>query len=168
MAPTTRAIPARSVVDVSFLLAHTSHVLATRMSAEFAETETTPRSYCVLLHAMEGEFTQIELAALSDVDKTTMVIILDELEAAGFAERLPSPADRRARIVRVTPAGRKAAAAGTLVADRVHREVLEALPPEQREVFVAALQTLAGGHLAEPVAGPQTVRRARGARSASR
>ena len=161
MATTASAIPARTVLDVSFLLAHTSHVLATRMSAAFAESGTTPRGYCVLLHAMEGEFTQIELATMSDLDKTTMVITLDELEAAGFAERLPSPADRRARIVRVTPAGRAAAAAGTVLADRVHREVLDALPDGQREAFTGALRTLADGLLAEPVAGPQAVRRAR-------
>ncbi|HEV2640207.1 MAG TPA: MarR family winged helix-turn-helix transcriptional regulator [Actinocrinis sp.] len=164
MATSTSTVPHRTVLDVSFLLAHTSHVLATRMSAAFAEIETTPRGYCVLLHAMEGEYTQIELAALSDLDKTTMVITLDELEAAGFAERLPSPTDRRARIVRVTEAGRQAAAAGTEIADRVHTEVLESLPPAQREVFTGALETLVAGLLAEPVSGPQPVRRARSAR----
>lgn len=153
--------PARTVLDLSFLLAHTSHVLATRMAAAFAETGVTSRGYCVLVHAMAGEFTQIEVAAMSDLDKTTMVIVLDELEARGYAERVPSPADRRARIVRVTEAGRAAVAAGTVIADRVHGEVLDALPPEQREPFAGALRTLAGGLLAEPVASPQAIRRAR-------
>ena len=41
-------IQGRRVVDVSFLLAHTSHALATQMTAAFAEIGITPREYCVL------------------------------------------------------------------------------------------------------------------------
>ena len=156
--------PTRTVTDVSFLLDHASHVLATRMAAAFAQIETTPRGYCVLVHAMAGDYTQVELAGLAELDKTTMVVTLDDLEAAGFAERLPCPTDRRARIVHVTEAGRRLVTAGTAIADRVHREVLDALPNDQREVFIAALQALSTGLLAEPVESPQPVRRARRAR----
>jgi DNA-binding MarR family transcriptional regulator len=96
-----------------------------------------------------------------------MVVTLDELEAAGHAERHPSPTDRRARIVRVTAAGRKAVEVGTAIADRVHREVLDELPPRQREGFVEALQALARGPLAEPVESAPQVRRARRPRQAA-
>ncbi|MEK8105286.1 MarR family winged helix-turn-helix transcriptional regulator [Micromonospora sp. M12] len=41
------------------------------------------------------------------MDKTTMVVTLDQLERAGLAERRPVPTDRRARLVAVTPAGRR-------------------------------------------------------------
>jgi MarR family transcriptional regulator for hemolysin len=163
-ASASASAPARTVADVSFLLDHTSHVLATRMAAAFAEIETTPRGFCVLVHATAGDYTQVELAGLAELDKTTMVVTLDDLEAAGFAERVACPADRRARRVRVTETGRRVVAEGTAIADRVHQEVLDALPPEQREVFIAALQTLSTGHLAEPAESPQPVRRARRAR----
>ncbi len=153
--------PERTRPDLSFLLAHATHVLATRMAAAFAEIGMTPRGYCVLVHAMPGDLTQIELAKLTDLDKTTMVVTLDELEEAGYAERRPSPADRRARIVAVTKAGARIAAAGQEIADRVHREVLEALLPEQRDVFTAALVRLVNGHLAVPVECERPVRRAR-------
>jgi MarR family transcriptional regulator, transcriptional regulator for hemolysin len=151
----------RQVLDLSFLLNHASHVLATRMTAAFAEIGTTPRDYCVLSHAMSGEYTQIELAKLSDLDKTTMLNTLDDLERAGYAERKPSPADRRVRIVRVTLHGEHLVAEGHQIADRVHGEVLAALPPEQRQAFVGALTTLVGGLLAEPVECERPVRRAR-------
>jgi MarR family transcriptional regulator for hemolysin len=153
----------RKVIDLSFLLNHTSHVLATRMVAAFAQVGMTPREYCVLSHAMTGEHTQIELAGLSDLDKTTIVITLDELERAGYAERKPSPADRRARIVAVTAAGAAAVEEGHQIADRVHAEVLEALPEEQRQVFADALISLASGLLAEPVESERAVRRRRDA-----
>lgn len=158
---TPSPIQGRQVIDISFLLTHASHVLATRMTAAFAEIGMTPRDYCVLSHAMGGEYTQIELAQLADLDKTTMLNTMDYLEGEGYAERRPSPTDRRARVIAVTPAGVEAVAAGQEVADRVHREVLEALPKGQREVFTKALSTLVTGLLAEPVKSDRPVRRAR-------
>jgi MarR family transcriptional regulator, transcriptional regulator for hemolysin len=86
--------PPRTAPDLSFLLSHTSHVLNTRLTAALAEIGMTVRGHCVLMHALPGELTQIELAKLSDLDKTTMVVTLDELEAAGLAERRPAAADR--------------------------------------------------------------------------
>jgi MarR family transcriptional regulator, transcriptional regulator for hemolysin len=151
----------RQVIDLSFLLNHTSHVLATRMAAAFAEIGITPRDYCVLAHAMSGEYTQIELAKLSDLDKTTMLNTLDDLERAGYAERRPSPADRRVRIVTVTPAGADLVATGHQIADRVHGEGLDALPPQQRQAVTGALAGLVTGLLAEPAECERPVRRAR-------
>jgi DNA-binding MarR family transcriptional regulator len=153
--------PERAVPDLSFMLAHTAHVLATRMTAAFAEIGITPRDYCVLYHATPGELTQIELARVSDLDKTTIVVTLDELEKAGYAQRRPSQADRRARVVVVTDEGRRLVAAGHEIADRVHAEVLAELPPASRAAFVDSLTRLVGGLLAEPVECERPVRRAR-------
>lgn len=157
--------PQRTVPDVSFLLAHASHVLATRMAAAFAEIGMTPRGHCVLVHALAGDRTQIELAKLSDLDKTTMVVTLDDLEEQGYAQRRPAPGDRRARLVTVTPDGERIVTTGQEIADRVHREVLDALPPAERDAFVSALTRLVNGHLGEPVESPRPVRRPRRSRS---
>jgi MarR family transcriptional regulator, transcriptional regulator for hemolysin len=159
---TAEPITGRRVLDLSFLLNHTSHVLATRMTAAFAEIGLTPREYCVLAHALGGQYTQIELAKLADLDKTTMLNTMDYLEGAGYAERTPSPTDRRARIISVTPAGADLVAAGHDIADRVHQEVLDALPAAHRDAFTSALTSLAGGLLAEPAVSDRPVRRARG------
>ena len=153
--------PVRRVEDLSYLLAHTSHVLATQLSAALAGLGITPRGYGVLFHAMQAERTQIQLAEIADLDKTTMVGTVDELERAGLAERRPSGTDRRARIIVVTEAGRKAAAEGTRIADGVHRAVLDALPQAEREVLVSALTRLAAGYLSIPAGTGRPVRRAR-------
>jgi MarR family transcriptional regulator, transcriptional regulator for hemolysin len=160
----TTITPPRAEPDLSFLLAHTSHVLSTRLTAALAEIGMTVRGHCVLMHALPGELTQIELARLSDLDKTTMVVTLDELEAAGLAQRRPAAADRRARIVTVTDEGRRVAAAGEQIVDRVHGEVLTALPADERDVFQRALIRLADGYLAAPAEGERPVRRPRQAR----
>lgn len=155
------SVPTGTVADLSYLLSHTAHVLATRMSAAFEEIGMTPRGYCVLFHALEEERTQIQLAEISDLDKTTMVVTVDALEKAGLAERRPSGSDRRARIISVTEAGERAVAEGARVADRVHREALGSLPEDEREVLVRALSRLAEEHLAVPVECERPVRRAR-------
>jgi MarR family transcriptional regulator, transcriptional regulator for hemolysin len=156
--------PPRTAPDLSFLLSHTSHVLNTRLTAALAEIGMTVRGHCVLMHALPGELTQIELAKLSDLDKTTMVVTLDELEAAGLAERHPAATDRRARIVVVTDEGRRVAAAGEQIVDRVHGEVLASLPAADRDVFANALIRLASGYLGRPAAGERPVRRPRQSR----
>jgi MarR family transcriptional regulator, transcriptional regulator for hemolysin len=153
--------PTRTVADLSYLLTHAGYVLSTQMTAGLAEIGLTPRGYCVLFHALEAERTQIELAEISDLDKTTMVVTIDELERAGLAERRPSGRDRRARIIAVTKAGERAVAEGSKIADRVHRGVLDALTREQGDTLVAALTELSEGYLAEPAPSAPAVRRAR-------
>ncbi|WP_020540296.1 MarR family winged helix-turn-helix transcriptional regulator [Nonomuraea coxensis] len=157
----TAMAPARTETDLSFLLDHTSHVLRSRMAAALAEIGLTPRMHCVLVHALEKERTQIQLAELGDMDKTTMVVTVDALEKAGYAERRPSSTDRRARIIAVTEKGEAVARRSQEVVDDVHRDALRTLPDDEREVLVRALNRLVTGHLATPVEGPGQTRRAR-------
>ncbi|MFC4913307.1 MarR family winged helix-turn-helix transcriptional regulator [Actinomadura gamaensis] len=149
----TSLAPASDVAhDISFLFDHNSHVLKTRMSAALAEIGLTPRMHCVLVHALEEERTQNQLAEIGDMDKTTMVVTVDALEREGLAERRPSSKDRRARVIAVTAKGAETAARSQKIVDSVHAEVLNALPEPDREVFLRALNLLATGLLAEPVA----------------
>lgn len=153
--------PARTESDLSFLLDHAGHVLRTRMAAALAEIGLTARMHCVLVHALEEERTQIQLAELGDMDKTTMVVTVDALEKAGLAERRPSSADRRARIVAVTEKGAELAKRSQEVVDGVHRAALGSLPKKDRDALLHAMNLLVTGHLATPVTAPQTARRAR-------
>ncbi|MGW1990080.1 MarR family winged helix-turn-helix transcriptional regulator [Embleya sp. NPDC001921] len=152
---------APTVLDMTGMFVHAGHVMNTRMAAALAAIDVTPRSFCVLSHAIDRDLTQAQVAELSDLDKTTMVVTMDELERAGLAERRPAPTDRRARIIVVTEAGRDLVRAGRGIVDGVHHEVLEALPEDERAVFVSALARLVGGVLAKPVESEATVRRAR-------
>lgn len=124
----TAMAPARTAPDLSFLLDHTSHVLRSQMSAALAEIGLTARMHCVLVHALEEERTQIQLAELGDMDKTTMVVTVDALEKAGLAERRPSSKDRRARIIAVTEKGAQVAEESQKIVDAVHDQALGSLP----------------------------------------
>ncbi|RFS83708.1 MarR family transcriptional regulator [Actinomadura spongiicola] len=157
----TSMAPSRTSPDLSFLLDRTGFVLRSRMTAALAEIGLTPRMHCVLVHALEEERTQIQLAEIGDMDKTTMVVTVDALEKAGLAERRPSSKDRRARVIAVTEEGARVAARSQEIVDGVHEAALGSLPEADREVFLRALNALVTGHLAVPSESPQPVRRPR-------
>ena len=67
-------------------------------------------AYAVLTALGEGEGpmrTQAALAAGIGADKTRLIPVLDELQRRGLIEREPDPADRRARLLGLTPAGHR-------------------------------------------------------------
>jgi MarR family transcriptional regulator, transcriptional regulator for hemolysin len=145
--------------DLCWLLSRASHALTTEMTAALEGSGISPREHSVLATAVTGAHTQIELARLVGLDKTTMVVTVDALEAAGLAERRPSATDRRARVVTVTKAGERKVREAEAVLDRVRDDVLEALDPAERRAFLSALSQLACGRLADPVVCAQPVRR---------
>jgi MarR family transcriptional regulator, transcriptional regulator for hemolysin len=146
-------------MDLAFLLAHASHVLSTELTAELASLGITPRSNCVLSAALTGEKTQIQLADMCQLDKTTMVVTIDELEKAGLVERQTSPVDRRARVIAVTDLGRKVHAAAQDVVAKVYEDVLSTLPEGERAAFMSGLTRLVENRLSTPVACQRAPRR---------
>ncbi len=145
--------------DLCWLLSRASYTLTTELTAAFEQLGLSPRAHCVLASAMSGDHTQTEIAKMVGLDKTTMVVTIDELEAAGLAERRPSPQDRRARVIGVTAAGKRKVREAEEIADRVRADVLSVLPEREREVFLEALTRLVSERLAEPVVCSHPVRR---------
>ncbi len=139
-------------LDLSFLLNQASYAFAARLAEALAEVDVSVRDYCVLWKASEAERTQAEIATLAGLDKTTMVVTLDRLEATGLAERRPSEVDRRARVVHVTPRGLEAYEQGRVIVDRITEETLSTLSLATRDGLVRGLSELTddGGVLATP------------------
>jgi MarR family transcriptional regulator, transcriptional regulator for hemolysin len=158
-APAWGEPPAPLASDLCWLLARVSHALTTEMTAALEDSGISPRGHSVLVTAMTGAYTQTELARMIGLDKTTMVVTVDELEAAGLAARQPSSTDRRARVIAVTAAGARKVLEAEKVLDRVREDVLAALPDEERPIFLQALGRLACGRLSAPVACTHPVRR---------
>jgi MarR family transcriptional regulator, transcriptional regulator for hemolysin len=156
---TTSRADAAAEVDLAFLLGHASHVLTTELTARLASLGITQRGYCVLSNAFPGDRTQIKLAEQCGMDKTTMVVTIDELEKSGLVERHLSPTDRRARIIVPTDKGRQTLTEAKKVVTAVYADVLGVLPPQERQVLVTALTRLVEDRLATPVQCPRAPRR---------
>lgn len=59
----------------------------------------------------EGERGSLSQQAIGErlrIDRTTMVSLIDDLERAGYVKRERNPGDRRAYVITLTAAGRKA------------------------------------------------------------
>jgi DNA-binding MarR family transcriptional regulator len=138
--------------NLNWLLAQAHYSLARELGAAFEPLGLTPRSHAVLAAAMTGSHTQKQLAEVVGMDKTTMVVTLDELEEAGLARRVPAPADRRARVVEITKAGAAKVAAADKVAMEVQADVLASLHQTRGEQLLEGLCELVRQRLGEPVA----------------
>jgi DNA-binding MarR family transcriptional regulator len=66
------------------------------------------------------------------VDANNLVLLLNELEGAGYAERRRDPLDRRRHLVHITAKGRRALDRAERAQEAVEDEVLAALDPDER------------------------------------
>ena len=65
-------------------------------------------AYVVLTALRDGPArAQAALAAAINADKTRLIPVLDDLQKRGLIEREPDPADRRVRLLGLTPEGRR-------------------------------------------------------------
>ena len=135
--------------NLAWLLYRAHWSLAAELTAALAPVGVSARGYHILRAALSGEHTQTELAEMIGLDKTTMVVAVDELEKAGLAERRPSPKDRRARIISVTAAGRRKVGEADEVKERVQADVLGDLSEREGKALIDALGKLVEGRLAD-------------------
>jgi DNA-binding MarR family transcriptional regulator len=75
-------------------------------AAAFADLELTPGQFgaLVLIQANAG-LSQSALGAALGVDRSTVVPLIDRLEARGLVVRAASPRDRRSHALQLSPAG---------------------------------------------------------------
>ena len=95
--------------DLGFLLSRASGQVVRATNAALAEHGLRVRSYSVLVLACEAAdgLSQRELATVLGLDPSQVVLLVDELAAAGLVERQAAEADRRTRLVVPTAEGRR-------------------------------------------------------------
>jgi DNA-binding MarR family transcriptional regulator len=79
-----------------------------------------------------GSMSQQTLGDVAFVDPNHLVILLNELEEAGYVERRRDPTDRRRHVVAITPDGRRAFEMAERELSRLENEILSGLTPEER------------------------------------
>ena len=132
--------------DLAALVARLSRLLIAAEQPILAAHSISMWGYIVLtVLRAEPMRTQAALARTIGADKTRIIDVLDELQARGLIEREPDPADRRVRLLRLTPAGRRL---HTLVRSAIRQEehrLLSRLSVSDRRGFLNALQVLDPG-----------------------
>src|SRR3954454_4709515 len=107
--------------------------------------------YVALNHvAREPPSTQLALASAIGHDKTRLIAVLDALERDGLITREPDPADRRAKLVRITAAGAERHAAIVAAIRAMEDGFLGDLASDERVLLDAVLVRLAGARPQNP------------------
>jgi len=97
------------------------------------------KQYVALSYVCEHDgASQQALGEALHLDANNLVLLLNELEAAGLVARRRDPSDRRRHLVDVTAAGRRAQARAERALEAVEDDVLAALSSGER----ATLRTL--------------------------
>ncbi|WEX09920.1 MarR family winged helix-turn-helix transcriptional regulator [Chelativorans sp. AA-79] len=95
-------------------------------------TAVTPGEARTLLHAARaGEVRQNVLAERMGLEPMTLSTYVDRLEERGFVQRVPDASDRRAKLVRLTPAAEEALAAITRITSQARLRAREGLSDEE-------------------------------------
>jgi DNA-binding MarR family transcriptional regulator len=131
----------------SALLSHLARLIRMASESELEPLGLRPRHLVALtvLRASGGVAGQQELAAELQVDRTNLVGLLNELEAAGLILRRRASEDRRRHIVELTAAGGERLAEAETAIGAAEDEVLGALSDRQREQLFELLRKAAAG-----------------------
>lgn len=133
--------------DLGFLLSRASGLVVRATNAALTGDGLRVRQYSVLALAADAEdgISQRDLAAALGLDPSQVVLLVDELAAAGLVERRLSPNDRRAKLVAATTEGRRLRQRAAERAEAALRERTAVLTDDDRADLVALLQRLVEG-----------------------
>ncbi|MCR6482752.1 MarR family transcriptional regulator [Amycolatopsis sp. OK19-0408] len=131
---------------LGYLLKHAQLRLAELAEPLYAPLGVTGRQLALLTLFGDGPAqSQQDGAARLGVDRTTMVALVDELEARGLVRREVAPGDRRKRLVKLTAEGERVREAGEDVTRQAEALLLAPLAAEDGERLRAALRRVVRG-----------------------
>ena len=86
--------------------------------------------------------SQVEISERLGIDRNTMTLLLDDLEAKDLVTRRRDPRDRRAHLVTLTDAGREVLMQSAALAQQTNDEVFAPLSSSERAQLHALLKRL--------------------------
>jgi len=120
-------------------------MLLARLHDELAAAgypDLRPAHGCVLQYTEPEGSRLTQIARQAGLTKPTVLAAVDDLERLGYAQRVPDPADGRAKLVRLTPKGAAAAAEGGRIIAAIERNWAERLGPRRSRALRRALEEL--------------------------
>ncbi len=135
--------------SLGFLLGDASRLLRKRFDARAVTLGLTRAQWRVLarLRRREG-INQTELADILEIETITLGRHIDRLEAKGWVERRPDPADRRAWKLFLNPSVRPVLARMRKLSEITRREALKDISESESEQLVELLLKIKGNLLA--------------------
>lgn len=92
------------------MVARLAKALADQVRVTVRDLELT-EAQAAVLRGLETPLTQRDIANLLVCQPSNVTFVVDRLESRGLIQRTPHPTDRRAKVIRLTEAGREVRAA---------------------------------------------------------
>jgi DNA-binding MarR family transcriptional regulator len=144
----TKEHSAEEHVIFSQLLRRPYEALLTRLHAELAAAgyaDTYPSWGTNLFHYLrEGGLRLTKLAERTHTTKQALLYTINQLEAAGYVERVPDPTDGRAKIIRLTQRGWEGRRVADEIIATIEQECLQELGEERMRQFEALMKDVRG------------------------
>src|SRR4051812_10886973 len=119
------------------------HICVTAAAQALTDESITPAQLGVLvnLSSVTGapDIDQNGLAARLGIDRARVSQLLDEIDAMGLVDRRVNGADRRARLLRLTPRGERLRARLQPASVASQMRIFGALTPQERELLLDLL-----------------------------
>lgn len=116
----------------------------TRLNARFRELDLTQARWLTLLELSNADgVNQRDLALTLGIEAPTLVRLLDGLEGQGLIVREACTADRRAKLVRLTPAAQPLLDKMHAIADALRADLLRDIPEDQLLIAAQVLTLIA-------------------------
>jgi len=143
MPPKESDIAAELTSCVSFLLAKLSQRIVRVIDESLVKLKVNIKHVAVMAEIRYlGPANQKVIGDTLEIDRTTMVGLVDDLEQLNFVVRVIDPEDRRAFRVTLTPEGLRALAAAGELIKREESDFLNTLPQGQKDSFLSILKSL--------------------------
>jgi DNA-binding MarR family transcriptional regulator len=131
--------------DAGYLLSRSGGAAVRAFNAALEQHGLRTRQYAVLAYIGEhGDSSQRRIAEALDLDPSTVVALVDDLEHAGYAERKQDPTDRRTRLVGVTVDGGRVLELTSDSVTELNAKLLAPLTPVERETLLDLLRRVVG------------------------
>lgn len=133
----------RHVAHLGYLLKHAQLRFFELGAVALAPLGISGREAVVLRAIDPGRpVSQGEIARAMNVDRTTMVALVDDLQLKGLVQRRPDLDDRRKNVVELTDAGRSVVRQAAEAAEQAERDFLGPLSAAEAAQFKKMLRVL--------------------------
>jgi len=139
-------------VSLGFLIVDVSRLLRREFNRRVQHLGLTEAQWRTLSYLMKAEgANQAQLAEVLEIQPITLGRILDRLVTAGLVQRRPSPTDRRAMQIYLTPEAQPLMAILREAGEATRAAALATVPEPQQEELRLALERMRGNLASMPM-----------------
>lgn len=139
----TDSTPQQPKPSLGFVISDVARLIRRNFNRRVQHLGLTQAQWQVLAHLARNEgIRQIQLADVLDMQPISVARIIDRMEAAGWVERRPDPADRRAVNLYLAPKANPILTQMWEHGADTRQQALQHIPASQQELLLQLLLTM--------------------------